>query len=459
MHVTESNVEGLKRQLQVVIGADELEEKLSVRLQELKGQVRLKGFRPGKVPVSHLRKIYGRSVMAEVIEQTLSETSQRAITDRNERPAIQPDVKLTEDKTEIERVMAGKADLAYTMSFEILPSIEIADLAKLSVRKPVAGVPNTAIDEAIERLRQGAVSYDSEAGRKAGTDDRVTIDYVGKIDGEEFEGGSAEDMFVVIGKGGFIPGFEEGLEGAVAGEKREIKATFPEEYPVKELAGREATFDIRIKDVAAATVPNLDDDFAQKVGAESLEQVREAVTGQITKEYEDASRGKLKRSILDALNENHNFDLPPSLVDTEFYTIWKQVNDNLQQANHTFEDEGKIEETAREEYRQLAERRVRLGLILSEIGDKNEINVTEEEMGRAIVEQARQYPGQEQKVYEHLTKTPQLLAQLRAPLYEDKVIDFISELAKVETSEVTPDELFAEDDDDELISESGGGDR
>lgn len=456
MQVTEANTDGLKRQLRVVIGAGELEDKLSERLQQLKGQVRIKGFRPGKVPVAHLRKVYGRSVMAEVVERALSEATEQAISDRNERPAMQPDVKLSEDKDELEKIMSGEADLAYTLSFEVLPEFTLTDLSKLKLVKPVAEVPADEIDKSVENLRQGSVAYESEEGRKAGTDDRLTIDYVGKIDGEEFEGGSGEDMFIVIGKGGFIPGFEEGLEGATAGEDRVIKATFPDTYPVADLANKEATFDVKVKDVAAPSLPELDDAFAEKMGLESVASLRDAVTEQLRQDYERASRGQLKRAILDALNDAHKFELPPTMVDTEFEAIWKQVTEGLEQAERTFEDEGKTEESARQEYREIAERRVRLGLVLSDIGDKNELTVSEEELGRKIVEQARRYPGQEQQVYEYLTKTPQALAQLRAPLYEDKVVDFVAELADVETKEVSSEELFADDDDDETGANDGG---
>ena len=451
MQVTETVSDGLKREIKVTVPADELAQRVDQRLAELKGQVRLKGFRPGKVPVGHLKKIYGRSVMAEVLEKTVGEKTQQAIEERNERPALQPDVKLTEDQEEIEKVMAGDADLAYSVAFEILPDIELIELAKLELERPVAEPPDSQIDEALAKLQEQGTSYEVEEERAAEEKDRLSIDFTGRIDGEEFEGGSGQDVFVVIGRGGFIAGFEEGLTGAKTGEERDVTAQFPEDYHAEDLAGKEAVFSVTVKDVARPVVPELDDAFAEQLGLESYEKLREAVTERTKQEYETLSRNKLKRSLLDALSDGHAFELPPTLVDNEFDGIWRQIEQSLAESEKTFEDEGKTEEEARKEYREIAERRVRLGLVLSEIGEKNEISISDEELGRAMVEQARRYPGREKEMYELMRSTPEMVMQLRAPLYEDKVVDFILELANVTEKTVTPDELLAvndEEDDD-----------
>jgi trigger factor len=283
-------------------------------------------------------------------------------------------------------------------------------------------------------------------GRAAEDGDRVTIDFVGKIDGEPFEGGSAEGVNIVLGQGGFIPGFEEGLKGSKAGEERVVSAKFPEDYPEKSLAGKDATFDVKVKEVAVPKRPAIDDDLAKKLGAENLEKLRELVTEQLKREYEAASRTKVKRALLDELDKRHDFALPPTLVDREFEGIWRQVTESLQQAGRTFEDEGRTEEQAKEEYRKIAERRVRLGLILGEVGEKASIQVTQDELRRALIEQARRFPGQERYVYEFYEKNPGALAELRAPIYEEKVVDHILGQVQVEDKKVNREELFKEDE-------------
>ena len=448
MQVTETSVDGLKRELQVVVNAGELGEQLTSRLEELKQQVRIKGFRPGKVPVAHLRRIYGRQVMAEVLEKAISESSEQAIGDRGERPAHQPNVKLSEDEEEIERVMKGEADLAYTLSFEILPEFEVANLAEIKLERPFAKVPESEIEKTIDGLLDGGITYEASAERRAEDGDQVKVDFIGRVDGEEFEGGSAEDIAVVLGKGGFIPGFEDGLVGVAAGNQVEIKSTFPEDYPVESLAGKEAVFETVVKEVGVPKRPELDDAFAESIGFENVDGVRQAVEQQIRTEFDRASRDKLKRALLDALDETHAFELPPSLVDDEFNGLWQQAVDGLERAGTTFEEEGKSEDEVRAEYRSLAERRVRLGLVISEIGAKNDIDVTEEEMARAMATEVRRYPGREQEVYELMRSRPEALARLRAPIFEEKVVDFILELADVSDHEITTDELFAPDEDE-----------
>lgn len=442
MEVTETAREGLKRTLQVVVGKAELNERFTSRLDELKDRVQIKGFRRGKVPLTHLKKLYGKSLMQEVMEQTLNDTSAQAIKDRNERPAQQPKVELVDfnDQT-FENIASGQADLAYNMSFEVLPPIPLADIKSLKLEKLVADVDDAALDKALSNLAERNTAYDVEEGRAAGEGDLVTLNFAGKIDGEAFEGGSAEGQSLVIGKKQFIPGFEEGLIGLKAGEEKVITAPFPDDYPMQALAGKTAQFDVKVTGVSKPRTPAVDEEFAKGVGAESLEQLRGFISEQIKREYDQASRQKLKREILDALDAAHTFELPASLVDFEFNNIWTQLENNLKAANKTFPDEGKTEDEARAEYRKIAERRVRLGLVIGEIGEKNNLQVSQDELRRALVEQARRYPGQEKQVYEYYEKTPGALAELRAPIFEDKVIDFVIDEAKPTEKKVTRDEL------------------
>lgn len=446
MEITETTSDGLKRELKVVIGAKELGERLSTRLDELKSQVRIKGFRPGKVPKEHLRKVYGRSVMAEVVQQAVAETSQKALSERDERPAHQPEVSLPEDKDEIERVIAGDADLAYTMSFEVLPKFEVADLSALALEKEVAEPREEDIERGLQQILDSNTSFVAKDG-PAEDGDQVTIDFEGRIEGEPFEGGKAEDAALVIGRGRFIPGFEDGLKGATAGESRSIETTFPQDYPAPHLAGKTATFAVTVKAVAAPQRPQADDAFAASLGLESAAKLREAVAKQLSDELARVSRSKLKRQLLDALDKAHAFDLPATLVDNEFESIWRQVTADLERAGRSFEDEGTTEEKARAEYRALAERRVRLGLVLADVGEKNQIKVHDEEVQRALLERIRQFPGQEREVYEFYRSNPAALAELRAPIFEDKVVDYILELAQVTEKTVTPQELFKDQDD------------
>jgi trigger factor len=447
MDVTETSVEGLRRQLKVVIGAEELEQRLSARLDELKGRARIKGFRPGRVPKEHLRKVYGRSVMAEVVQQAVAETSREALSQREERPAFQPTVALPEDEAEIDKIFAGTSDLAFTLSFEVLPKFELMDFSKIALDKPVAAVTEADIDKSIERVRAANLRYTPKDGA-AETGDRLLIDFTGSIDDKPFEGGSTEDAPIILGGGNFIPGFEEGLAGARAGEEREVEATFPENYPEASLAGKAARFAVKVKEVGAPETPPLDDEFAKSLGLESVTKLRETIKQRLEQDRASASRLKLKRALLDALNEGHSFDLPPTLVDNEFQAIWQQVTADLERSKRSFEDEGTTEEKARADYRDIAARRVRLGLILSEVGARNPINVSDEEVSRALLERVRQFPGQERKVYDYYRSNPQLLAELRAPIFEDKAVDFILELAKVTDTKVSPEELYADPDGD-----------
>ena len=459
MQVTETVSDGLKRELKVTVPAGELKSRAETKLADLQNKVRLNGFRPGKVPIAHVRQLYGRSVMAEVVEQAVGETSAQAIADRKERPALQPDIKLPEDQATVESIIEGALDLEYTMSFEILPKIELADLKSISLEKEIAEPSEEDIQKQIEMLRQGNTAYEAKDGT-AENGDRLIIDFKGSLDGEAFEGGTGEDAYVVIGSNRFIPGFEEQLIGMKAGEERTISVTFPEEYQAKNLAGKGADFDIKVKEVASPAAAPEDEEFAKALGVESFEKLREAVKGQLQRELDGATKSRLKKLLLDALDERHSFELPPSLTEAEFEGVWRNVTRQLEQSKGSFEAEGTTEEKAREDYRKIAERRVRLGLILSEIGTENQIRITDDELRRAMFDRARQFPGQEREVIEFYRKNPNALNELRAPVYEEKVINFALELVKLSDKKIAPSELMelAAGQDREQALLAGGGD-
>ena len=456
MQVSVTSEEGLKRTLKVIIDQGELGERFTSRLDEVKGSIQLKGFRRGKVPANHIRKVYGRSLMAEVMQKAVEESTEKAIAERKERPAFEPRIDFPEDKDEIERVMEGQSDLAYSVSFEVLPDIKVADLTTLELERLAADVPVAEVEKAIQSIADRNVSYPPDEAREATDGDQVIIDFVGRMDGNEFEGGKAEDAPLVIGGGGFIPGFEEGLKGAKAGDERTVKATFPAEYPVATLAGKEAEFTVKVKSVAAPQKPAIDDELAKGLGLESLDQLKERVSSQIASDYAQLARQKLKRNLLDALDKAHSFDLPPTLVEGELGGIWQDLTRRMEEAKRTFADEGKTEDEVRAEYRKIAERRVRLGLVLGEIGQTAKIEVTQDELRNALFAQARRFPGQEKMVYEYFQKNPGAVAQLRAPIYEDKVVDHIVAQAKVAERKVTSEELLKPMDDADALPMPAG---
>lgn len=449
MQVTETLADGLKREYRVVVPANDLDAKVNNRLAEIKDTVRINGFRPGKVPVGHLKRLYGRSAMAETIEATVRDTNAQIVSDKGFRLAMEPKVNLPTEEEAIKAVVEGKADLDYSVAMEILPKIELADFKDIKLERLVADVADSEVDEAVQRIADQNKPYAPKAeGEPAKLGDRVTISFVGTIDGEPFEGGSGEDIPVTIGSKSFIPGFEEQLAGIKVGETRTIKTPFPQNYMKAELAGKDAAFEVSAKSIEAPGEVTVDDAFATKLGLESLAKLREAVRARIATEHAGASRAKLKRQLLDALDERHKFELPPTLVEQEFENVWQTVQSDLQSQGRTLADEGTSEEEAKGEYRKIAERRVRLGLVIAEIGDKNNIKVTDEEVSRAVVERARQFPGQEQQVWNYYRNNPQALASLRAPIYEEKVVDFLTELSNVTEKKVTREELFKEDEDE-----------
>lgn len=457
MQITETSADGLKRELQVVLGAQELTERRDKRIDELKDTVQIKGFRKGKVPVAHLRKVYGRQLMAEILQDAVEESSRQALDDRDERPAGQPKIEFPEDEKLVETVIDGQADFSFSMSYEIIPKFDVVDFASLELERLVSDVEDDEIDKAIKQLAERNVTYEPSETEPAADGHKLTIDFVGRIDGEEFEGGKADGIELVIGQGGFIPGFEEGLIGAKAGEERVVNVNFPEDYPVDTLKGKPAVFDAKVTAVGLPQEPEINDDFAETLGAENLEKLREMVSEQMGREYAQVSRMKLKRALLDQLNEKHDFELPPSLVEAEFEGIWNQITQRLDQDGKTFEDEPKSEAEQRVEYRDVAKRRVRLGLLLGEIGERSKVEVTQDELRQALLQEAQQYPGQAREVYEFYEKTPGAIAQLRAPIFEDKVVDLIIEQATITEKKVSVEELAKPMDDDEEAEAASAG--
>lgn len=447
MQVTQTNSEGLKREFQVHVPVADLESRLTERLVQLKDNIRLNGFRPGKVPVDHLRRLYGRSVMAEAIDELVRETNEKIVSENGLKLAMEPQVKLPENKDEIENVVAGKTDLSYTVSLELVPAIELADFKSITLERLVAEVGKDEVDDAINRIAEQNKPFASKGeGAAAATGDRVMVSFQGTVDGEPFEGGSGEDIPIQIGSGMFIPTFEDQLVGAVAGEKRTVNVTFPETYLSEKLAGKSAVFEVEVKAVETPGEAPVGDELAKSLGLESMDRLEGAVTERIKQELAAQSRLKLKRALLDQLDTMHRFSAPPTLVEEEFKGIWEAVLNDLKAQNRTFDDEGTTEEKAQEEYRVIADRRVRLGLVLAEIGDRNNIKVTEDEVGRALYERARQFPGREQEIWDYYRKTPAALAAVRAPIFEDKVVDFVLELATVNDRTVTREELFKEEE-------------
>ena len=447
MEVLEKSAEGLERRFTVKVPAAELDAKLTAKLEGMKGNVQLKGFRKGKAPISFLKKMYGKGMMGEIVQEVVNEASAKAFSDRDLQPAQAPNPEFQGD---LEDVMAGKADLEYEVHAEILPTIEPADVAALELVRPTAQPADTEIDEAIDRIASDHKDYEPRpAGEKAADGDMVVIDYEGSIDGEPFEGGKGDGHELVLGSGSFIPGFEEQLVGAAPDADINVNVAFPENYPAEALAGKDAVFAVHVYEVKAPKDAALDDDFAKKLGLDDFATLKDRVRDQLEGDYKQAARGHLKLHLLDQLDAAHDFDLPQSMVNAEFDQIWRQVEG----AERDEEDKDKSEDELKADYRKIAERRVRLGLVLAEIGKRAEVKVPSEELQRAVQEQAMReaqmlrMQGQDvtpQQVLQFYAQNPDALAQIRAPLFEEKVVDYIFERASVTDKEVTKDELFAD---------------
>jgi len=445
MQIVEKSGEGLSRVYGVTVPVADLNERLEARIVEITPQLNIKGFRPGKVPAAHVRRLHGKALMAEVVEQTITETTQKVLEDNKLRPAGEPDLKPEGD---IAQVIDGKADLSYEIAVEIMPEFEPTDLTKISLKRPVYEPTAEEVDEAVEELAKQNRTYEPRTGKsvKAKDGDQIVIDFVGRIDGEAFQGGTATDSELVLGSGQFIPGFEEQLIGAKAGDEVIVKVAFPADYQAANLAGKDAEFTTTVKEVRAPVESKADDAMAERLGIESLDKLKELLKTNLESQYAGASRFKLKRALLDVLDEKHDFPLPPKMVEAEFAAIWQQVQQDKERGGLPPEDSEKSDDQLQTEYRKIAERRVRLGLVLAEIGRTNEVQVTEQELLEAMRAEAMRYGQQAQQIFDMFRQNPNMQAQLRAPIFEDKVVDLIVEKAKVKDEKVSKEELLKEDD-------------
>lgn len=433
MQVTETLNDGLKRGYAIKLTAAELEEKVNEKLADAQPEIEMKGFRKGKVPMPLLKKQFGQRLMGEAMQESIDGAMSKHFEDSGDRPAMQPDVKMTNDDWK------EGDDVEVALSYEALPDIPEVDLKSITLEKLVVKAGEADIEEALGNLAETAQDFEArKKGTKAKDGDQIVMDFVGKVDGEAFEGGSAEDYPLVLGSNSFIPGFEEQLVGVKAGEEKEVNVSFPDDYQAENLAGKEAVFDCTIKDVKKPVAAKIDDELAKKFGAEDLAGLKTQIGERLEAEYGGASRAVMKRSLLDALDEMVSFDLPPSLISAEAgqiaHQLWHDENPDVEGHDHP-----EIEPS--EEHNKLAERRVRLGLLLAELGQKAEVEVSDAEMTQAIMNQARQYPGQERQFFEFVQQNQQMQQQMRAPLFEDKVVDYVFELATVTDKDVSKDDL------------------
>ena len=443
MQVTETLNEGLKRKLSVVIPKSDLTSRLEARLSELRTQANIKGFRPGKVPESHLRKMYGKSAMAEVMQDAINTTVGDALQSRAERAAAQPKVDLPEDQGTLNRVLDGESDLNFDVSYEVLPAVELMNFSGLALEKPVVAISDEDVEKELGRVFRANRGYDPKPDDGVVAEgDNLGLSFVGKIDGKTFEGGSSDHTHLIVGGGDFVPGFEEQLVGMKKNESRSIDITFPADYSREELRGKKAVFDVTILHIDGPQPGvELNDDFARRLGLDDLGALRTSVREQMGSALDSMSRQAVKRQILDKLDDGHKFQVPEQLVDAEFDSIWERVKHEIEEHGRSFEDEGTTEAEAREQYRKIAERRVRLGLVVAEVGNENKVEVTEDEHQQALIAEVRRFPGQEQQVYDYYRKNPQALAGLRAPVFENKVVDFVAAQAAMTDMPMTREEL------------------
>ncbi|MEX2454840.1 MAG: trigger factor [Rhodospirillaceae bacterium] len=447
MQVTETSSEGLRREFTVVVPKDDIETRLVARLTEVGQTVNVPGFRPGKIPVSVLRKRFGEAVRGEILERTIQDTIQKTIEERDLRPAMEPKIDLV--------AFADGADLEYTLTVDVLPEIAQPDFSAIELERLVVEVPEEDVDSAVKRVAEQQKTFVAEEGRVAASGDQLLMNFLGRIDGEAFDGGAAEGFELELGSGRFIPGFEEQLIGAKPGEKREVKVSFPDDYGAENLKGKDAVFDVDVTEVRAPGSVEIDDAFAKAVGAEDLAALKTMIREQIGTEYQQVSQGRLKRALLDELAEVADFEVPPGLLDQEFNDIWKQVEEARERDALDEDDKGKSDEELQERYRNIALRRIRLGLLLAEIGRANELTVTQDDLNRAMAEQARRFPGQEAQVMQFYQQNPQAMQELQAPIFEDKIVNYMLELVKVTERSVTTEELLADPDAEGGDSEEG----
>jgi trigger factor len=437
MQVTETLSDGLKRGFTVVVPQPELAAKREKRLAELGKTMQMPGFRPGKVPMSMVNKRYGEAVAAEILEAAVNDASDRLLSERSLRPAMQPKLEITKPGQD--------TDLEFTVEMEVLPDVALPDVSDITLSKPVAIVSDEAITKSLNNLAEQRKAFKPvEETRPAAAGEQLKVDFVGRVDGVPFDGGTASDVDVIVAGPGFIPGFTEQLEGVSVGETRTIQVTFPEDYGAKELAGKQAEFEITAKALAVAEVPAIDEELAKAMGLETVEELKAKVTEQITREFEQLSRVKLKRGLLDVLAERAQFAAPVSLVDAEFGEIWRQVEAAKAAGEEDPEDAAKDEAVLRADYQAIADRRVRLGLLVAEIGRANDVQVTDQELQRAMFNEAMRYGQQAMQVVEFFRKNPQQLERFRGPIFEDKVVDFLLGQVKQEEVTVTPEELASD---------------
>jgi trigger factor len=440
MQVTETLSDGLKRGFTVVVPEADLAERREKRLSELAKTMQIPGFRPGKVPMTMLRKRFGAAVAAEILEASVNDATEQMVTERNLRPAVSPKVEMVN--------AAPDADLEFKVEMEVLPDVTVPDLSALTLTRLKAPVQDAEIDESIQRFAEQQAKLDTvEEVRPAVKGETLTVDFIGRIDGEAFEGGAAQDTDVEIGGQGFIPGFSEQMEGMSVGDNRTIKVTFPEGYQAEKLAGKEAEFEITAKALKVRQPVTIDAAFAENLGFGDLDEFRKFMADRLEQTRANASRLKLKRALLDQLAERADFLVPATLVDAEFAEIWRQVETERERGQLDAEDAAKDEAALREEYRAIAERRVRLGLLVAEIGRASNIQIAEQDLRRAMITEMQRFPGQEKMIIDFYQKNPRAMDRLRGPIFEDKVVDHVLEQANVTDEDVTPEVLFAEAED------------
>lgn len=440
MQVTETSSEGLRREFSVVVPKEDIQGRMNTRLTEVGASVNVPGFRPGKVPLAVLKQRYGDAVRGEILEQTIQDTIQKTMEEKDLRPAMEPKIDLV--------TFEDGVDLEYKLTVEVIPEIAPIDFGTIELEKLTADIPDEDVEQSLVRLSEQQKTFAAEEGRAAASGDQVVMNFVGKIDGEAFDGGSADGMELELGSGRFIPGFEDQLIGAKAGDKKEVNVTFPVDYQAENLKGKAAVFDVEVTEVRIPAAVEINDEFAASLGAENLDALKTMVRDQIGNEYTQVSRGRLKRDLLDQLAEKAEFDVPPGLLDAEFEGIWKQLEEAKEKDQLDEDDKGKSDDELRERYREIAARRIRLGLLLSEIGRANNLTVSQDDLNRAMAQQAQRFPGQEAMVMQYYQSNPQAMQELQAPIFEEKIIDYILELAKVTERSVTTEELLADPEQD-----------
>lgn len=447
MQVTETSNEGLRREFSIVVPKEDIDGRMNARLVEVGGTVSVPGFRPGKVPMPVLKQRYGQAVRGEILEQTIQDTIQRAMEEQDLRPAMEPKIDLV--------TFEDGVDLEYKLTVEVIPEIAPIDFGTIELERLSVEIPDEDVDQSIERLAEQQKTFAVEEGRAAASGDQVVMNFVGKIDGEAFDGGSADGMELELGSGRFIPGFEDQLIGTKAGDKKEVNVTFPDDYQAENLKSKSAAFDVEITEVKTPAAVEINEEFATSMGAENLDGLKTMVREQIGNEYTQVSRGRLKRDLLDQLSEQADFDVPPTMLDEEFDSIWKQLEEAKENDKLDEDDKGKSDDELRERYREIAARRIRLGLLLSEIGRVNNLTVSQDDLNRAMAEQAQRFPGQEAMVMQYYQENPQAMQELQAPIFEEKIIDYILELAKVTDKKVSTEELLADPEGEATADKKG----